>query len=59
MERSEPALVPEWLRSTGSVTGGGTSTHQLASSLQSGIPCFDYVSPFIAICFFVASLFLL
>lgn len=37
MERSEPALVPEWLRSTGSVTGGGTSTHQLASSLQSDV----------------------
>ncbi|KAM5575935.1 hypothetical protein ABKV19_014733 [Rosa sericea] len=32
MERSEPTLVPEWLRSTGSVTGGGSSTHHFASS---------------------------
>ncbi|XVF64654.1 hypothetical protein PTKIN_Ptkin09bG0185200 [Pterospermum kingtungense] len=32
MERSEPALVPEWLRSTGSVTGGGNSAHHFASS---------------------------
>ncbi|XP_022963331.1 uncharacterized protein LOC111463567 [Cucurbita moschata] len=27
MERSEPTLVPEWLRSTGSFTGGGNSNH--------------------------------
>ncbi|GAB4844855.1 hypothetical protein Ancab_038245 [Ancistrocladus abbreviatus] len=32
MERSEPSLVPEWLRSTGSGTGGGSSTHHFASS---------------------------
>ncbi|XP_062025988.1 uncharacterized protein LOC133742337 [Rosa rugosa] len=32
MERSEPTLVPEWLRSTGSVTGGGSSTHHFVSS---------------------------
>ncbi|CAN6542634.1 hypothetical protein C1H46_023063 [Malus baccata] len=32
MERSEPTLVPEWLRSTGSVTGGGSSAHHFASS---------------------------
>lgn len=36
MERSEPALVPEWLRSTGSVTGGGSSSpHFATSSLHS------------------------
>ncbi|GAV59327.1 hypothetical protein CFOL_v3_02858 [Cephalotus follicularis] len=32
MERTEPTLVPEWLRSTGSVTGGGSSAHPFASS---------------------------
>ncbi|KAF3445726.1 hypothetical protein FNV43_RR10902 [Rhamnella rubrinervis] len=32
MERSEPTLVPQWLRSTGSVTGGGNSAHHFASS---------------------------
>ncbi|KAK2967464.1 hypothetical protein RJ640_001839, partial [Escallonia rubra] len=32
MERSEPALAPEWLRCTGSVTGGGASGHHFASS---------------------------
>lgn len=32
MERSEPTLVPEWLRSTGSVTGGGNSAHHFATS---------------------------
>ncbi|CAK9168149.1 unnamed protein product [Ilex paraguariensis] len=32
MEKSEPALVPEWLRCTGSVIGGGTSSHHFASS---------------------------
>lgn len=38
MERSEPALVPEWLRSTGSVTGGGSSSpHFASSSLHSDI----------------------
>ncbi|XVF39424.1 hypothetical protein PTKIN_Ptkin01aG0033500 [Pterospermum kingtungense] len=31
MERSEPAFVPEWLR-TGTVTGGGNSAHHFASS---------------------------
>ncbi|CAI0583896.1 unnamed protein product [Linum tenue] len=32
MERSEPTLVPEWLRTTGSVSGGGSSAHHFASS---------------------------
>ncbi|KAF2296773.1 hypothetical protein GH714_001844 [Hevea brasiliensis] len=32
MERSEPTLVPEWLRSSGSVSGGGSSAHHTASS---------------------------
>ncbi|KAG8633042.1 hypothetical protein MANES_18G072900v8 [Manihot esculenta] len=32
MERSEPTLVPEWLRSSGSVSGGGNSVHHIASS---------------------------
>ncbi|PON76624.1 C-jun-amino-terminal kinase-interacting protein [Parasponia andersonii] len=37
MERSEPTLVPQWLRSTGSVTGGGNSAHHFASSSHSDI----------------------
>ena len=38
MERSEPALVPEWLRSAGSVTGADSSAHHSASSsTHSGI----------------------
>ncbi|CAN4081378.1 unnamed protein product [Withania somnifera] len=38
MERSEPALVPEWLRSTGSVTGAGSSgPHFASSSLHSDV----------------------
>uniref|UniRef100_A0A6N2ML52 Uncharacterized protein n=1 Tax=Salix viminalis TaxID=40686 RepID=A0A6N2ML52_SALVM len=32
MERSEPSLVPEWLRSQGSVSGAGSSAHHFASS---------------------------
>lgn len=37
MERSEPSLVPEWLKSGGSVTGSGNSNHQFtSSSLHSG-----------------------
>uniref|UniRef100_A0A2P2KHH6 Mediator of RNA polymerase II transcription subunit 1 isoform X2 n=1 Tax=Rhizophora mucronata TaxID=61149 RepID=A0A2P2KHH6_RHIMU len=32
MEKSEPTLVPEWLRSTGSVSGGSSSTHHSAIS---------------------------
>ncbi|EXB60491.1 hypothetical protein L484_014946 [Morus notabilis] len=32
MERSEPTLVPQWLRSAGSVTGGGNSAPHFASS---------------------------
>ncbi|CAK9179565.1 unnamed protein product [Ilex paraguariensis] len=32
MERSEPSLVPEWLKSGGSVTGGGTTAHQFPLS---------------------------
>ncbi|KAL6525166.1 hypothetical protein OROMI_030759 [Orobanche minor] len=27
MERTEPTLIPEWLRCTGNVAGGGTSVH--------------------------------
>jgi hypothetical protein len=37
MDRSEPALVPEWLKSSLSVTGGGSTNHQFSSSsLHSG-----------------------
>ncbi|KAL9255910.1 hypothetical protein AKJ16_DCAP23088 [Drosera capensis] len=32
MERSEPSLVPEWLKGIGSSPGGGISKHQTASS---------------------------
>lgn len=32
MERSEPTLFPEWLRSTGSVTGAGSSAQHSAST---------------------------
>jgi hypothetical protein len=32
MDRSEPSLVPEWLRSTGSVAGAGNSAQHFASS---------------------------
>ncbi|KAK8552561.1 hypothetical protein V6N12_041150 [Hibiscus sabdariffa] len=32
MERSERTLVPEWLRSTGTSTGGGNSAHHFAFS---------------------------
>ncbi|KAL6983175.1 hypothetical protein U1Q18_016568 [Sarracenia purpurea var. burkii] len=32
MERSEPTLVPEWLRVTGSVGGAGNSAHQVLHS---------------------------
>ncbi|CAK9177182.1 unnamed protein product [Ilex paraguariensis] len=32
MDRSEPSLVPEWLKSGGSGTGGGTTAHQFLSS---------------------------
>ncbi|XP_057978097.1 uncharacterized protein LOC131164705 [Malania oleifera] len=33
MERSEPVLVPEWLKSGGNVSGvGGSASHQIASS---------------------------
>ncbi|TKY74320.1 hypothetical protein E2542_SST03081 [Spatholobus suberectus] len=31
MEKSEPSLVPEWLRSAGSVAGGGSSAHHFAT----------------------------
>lgn len=38
MERSEPPLIPEWLRSSGTVSSGGGSAHHFAtSSSQSGI----------------------
>ncbi|XP_028065440.1 uncharacterized protein LOC114268459 [Camellia sinensis] len=36
MERSEPTLIPEWLKGSGSVSGGGTTSHQMTlSSLYS------------------------
>ena len=37
MEKSEPSLVPEWLRSTGGGTGGGSSSHHFASSQAGAI----------------------
>ncbi|GAA0149978.1 hypothetical protein LIER_09017 [Lithospermum erythrorhizon] len=33
MEKNEPTLVPQWLRSNGSVSGNGTSSNPLRSSL--------------------------
>lgn len=36
MEKSEPSLVPEWLRSTGGGTGGGSSSHHFASLQADG-----------------------
>ncbi|KAE9595934.1 hypothetical protein Lal_00030491 [Lupinus albus] len=38
MERSEPALVPEWLRSAGSVAGSGNSAQHFASSYTNTDP---------------------
>ena len=39
MERSEPALVPEWLRGAGNVAGAGNSAQQFASpSNHAGVP---------------------
>ncbi|XP_010245093.1 PREDICTED: uncharacterized protein LOC104588732 isoform X2 [Nelumbo nucifera] len=36
MAKSEPTLVPEWLKGTGGITGAGSTTHHFASSsLQS------------------------
>ncbi|TKY56214.1 cell wall protein AWA isoform X1 [Spatholobus suberectus] len=35
MERSEPALVPEWLRSAGSVAGSGSSAQHFTASSSS------------------------
>ncbi|CAI9103918.1 OLC1v1002513C1 [Oldenlandia corymbosa var. corymbosa] len=32
MERSEPSLVPEWLKTSGTATGNGTTTHPQSSS---------------------------
>ncbi|XWS67601.1 hypothetical protein CRYUN_Cryun04dG0019800 [Craigia yunnanensis] len=32
MERSEPSFVPEWLKSSGSITGSGNSNHQFTAS---------------------------
>ncbi|GMP39189.1 hypothetical protein CsSME_00010127 [Camellia sinensis var. sinensis] len=47
MERSEPTLIPEWLKGSGSVSGGGTTSHQMTlSSLYSGniyILCLSYL----------------
>ncbi|KAK9743349.1 hypothetical protein RND81_03G233800 [Saponaria officinalis] len=36
MERNEPSLVPEWLRSNGGGIGGGGSAHHFASSQADG-----------------------
>ncbi|GAB2223634.1 hypothetical protein Droror1_Dr00017775 [Drosera rotundifolia] len=36
LERSEPSLVPEWLKGIGSSPGGGISKHQSASSHLDG-----------------------
>ncbi|XP_027331027.1 mediator of RNA polymerase II transcription subunit 1-like isoform X4 [Abrus precatorius] len=39
MEKSEPALVPEWLRSAGSVAGaGGSAQHSASSSTHTDSP---------------------
>ncbi|KAF7816907.1 mediator of RNA polymerase II transcription subunit 1-like isoform X1 [Senna tora] len=38
MERSEPALVPQWLRSSGSVAGAGSSAHHFSSSTHTDAP---------------------
>ncbi|MBA0581155.1 uncharacterized protein LOC105786006 [Gossypium raimondii] len=35
MERSEPSLVPEWLKCSGSLTGSGNSNNQFTSSSSS------------------------
>ncbi|XP_039006287.1 uncharacterized protein LOC120133854 isoform X1 [Hibiscus syriacus] len=32
MERTEPSLIPQWLKSGGSLTGSGNSIHQFTSS---------------------------
>lgn len=41
MERSEPALVPGWLKSSGGVTGGGSADHHSVSlSSHSGNICY-------------------
>lgn len=32
MDKGEPSLVPEWLRSSGHASGGGSSNHLLISS---------------------------
>lgn len=46
MVRSEPALVPEWLRNTGSVTGGGSSNpHFATSSFHSDVTLSTLSSP--------------
>lgn len=38
MDKGEPSLVPEWLRSSGHASGGGSSNHLLiSSSSHSGI----------------------
>ncbi|PSS29180.1 Serine/threonine-protein kinase [Actinidia chinensis var. chinensis] len=34
MERSEPTLIPEWLKGSGSISGGTTSHQMVASSLH-------------------------
>lgn len=34
MEKSEPALAPEWLKGTGNISGGGNTSHHPASSLS-------------------------
>lgn len=34
MEKSEPALAPEWLKGTGNISGGGNTSHHPGSSLS-------------------------
>ncbi|KAH7865107.1 hypothetical protein Vadar_002357 [Vaccinium darrowii] len=38
MERSEPTLVPEWLKGSGSLSGGTTTHHTASSTLHSDDP---------------------
>lgn len=37
MDRSEPTLVPEWLKSSGSVSVGGSTNNQFPSSSSSSL----------------------
>lgn len=51
MDKSEPALVPEWLRGTsGGTNGGGNSLHHIASLSQSGMKFMFLNVPQFAVC---------